>query len=375
MGNAVISSDASSKTAGAFDQVAVPVLLEVLDALTLESDFDAFFAKAAGAIASLLGADGAALMRLSEDGSTLEYQLFEGEPASVLRPFVGQRFPSSEGTAGRALRERRTIHVADYLASVDALSWAGEAGLRSNVVIPLRTANQPVGVLAASWFGRAQPTPPEPERLALVERIAGQIAVACYRNALEARLRALALTDPLTSVESRRGIMAALDEKQSLHARYGRRFSVFLLDLDGFKRANDIGGHALGDDLLRDVANRMRDATRRGDHIGRLGGDEFLVVAECTTQEVTSVARRLLQAVDISYGEGRLSASVGIATCPRDGTDTATLLRRADIAMYESKRHGSGGYRHFDVAMENDRGHRHTLTPDVADALEDRQPE
>jgi diguanylate cyclase (GGDEF)-like protein len=375
MGDAVINSDAISKTAGVFDETAVPVLLEVLDALTLESDFDAFFARAAGAIASLLGADGAALMRLSDDGSTLEYQLFEGEPASVLKPFVGHRFPSSEGTAGRALRERRTIHIADYPASPEALSEPVAAGLRSNIVIPLRTANQPVGVLAASWFNRAQATPPAPERLALVERIAGQIAVACYRNALEGRLRALALTDPLTGLESRRGIMAALDEKQSLHARYGRRFTVFLLDLDGFKQANDIGGHALGDDLLRDAANRMRDATRRGDHIGRLGGDEFLVVAECRAEEVASVAQRLLQAVNVSYGDGRLSASVGIATCPRDGTDAATLLRRADIAMYESKRRGSGSYRHFDQAMENDSGHQHALTPDVADAIKDRRPE
>ncbi|MEX1081662.1 MAG: GAF domain-containing protein, partial [Halofilum sp. (in: g-proteobacteria)] len=110
----------------------------------------------------------------------------------------------------------------DYPTSSDAMDAFVEAGLKSNVVIPLTTANQSIGVLAASGFNRHQRERPHSGLLRRVERIAAQIAVASHRAALEARLRALASTDPLTGVASCRGITPALDDKVARYQRLGR---------------------------------------------------------------------------------------------------------------------------------------------------------
>lgn len=348
---------------GTPSNAALPVLLEVLDAMTLESDFASFFAKAAGAIAKLIGADGAALLLLEEDGRTLQYRVFEGACSERLQAFVGMRFPVDRGVAGRAVREHRAQHVPDYPASADAMPAFVDAGLKSNIAIPLITANQPIGVLVGSWFERTQSVRLEPGLLGLVERIGAQIAVAAHRDALEARLRALAVTDPLTGAASRRGITTVLEDKLALYRRLRQPFAVFMIDLDGFKAANDLCGHALGDSLLRDAAGRLRDVLRKGDQVGRLGGDEFLVVAKCPAERVPRLARRLLQALRIAFGAGRLSASIGCATCPTDGTDADTLLRRADLAMYASKQGGGNGYRHFVPALENELARERSAAP------------
>jgi len=351
---------------------AVPLLIEIVDALTLEPDFEVFFSKAAASIRSLLQADGSALILLDEVGGMLEYRLFEGNRQAMLNPFRGFRFPSREGVAGLALREKRSVHVADYLAEPTAMPVFKQAGLRSNLVIPLIVADRAVGVLAASWFDRPCTSLPR-TNLALAERVAAQIAVACDRMRLESRLRELAHTDVLTGLASRRAIMDALDVRLAQFQRYGRPFALFLMDVDGLKSANDAWGHEIGDNLLKDAGQRMAEALRRGDRVGRLGGDEFLVIAECGEWEVEHLAQRLLQAMRIRFGwgraRGRLSASIGIAVCPQDGDDATTLLRRADMAMYQAKAAGGDGYRRFDPELEGGSGRR-ALSAELSEALE-----
>lgn len=169
-------------------QAATDLLLNVVDALTLESDFGRFFARAADAARCLVGADGAALILLDSDGS-LEYQFFNGEPASRLAPFNGYRFDRAQGIAGYALREGHSIHLEDYPASVHAMPEFVELGLKSNLAVPLYGVEGAVGVLAVSWF-RDKAAPLDSERIMLVEKVAGQIAVACHIRNLEERLNA-----------------------------------------------------------------------------------------------------------------------------------------------------------------------------------------
>lgn len=327
---------------------AVPALLAAMDALTLEQDFQIFFRKAATSVCKLLNADGAALILLDERREFFEYQLFEGDQEERLNPFKGMRFPCDQGIAGRVLKTKSSVFVSDYSLDPDAMPDLVKGGLVANFVIPLISSDQVIGVLASSWFRQPENIPPQ--IFALAERIASQIAVACHREQLENQLRSLVSIDPLTQLSNRHGIMQFLDQKADQLARHNRSFALFFIDLDGLKTANDQWGHETGDNILRDAANRLRDVVRKSDCIGRLGGDEFLIIAECNEHSLTILANRFIQALRIHFGNGRkrgrISASIGIAFSPTDGTDPNKLLRKADAAMYSAKTEGGDRF-HF----------------------------
>lgn len=330
-------------------KAAVPALLAAMDALTLEQDFQVFFKKAATSVCKLLNADGAALILLDERREFFEYHLFEGAQQERLNPYKGMRFPAHQGIAGRALKTKTSIYVQDYSHDVDAMPDLVKGGLAANFVIPLISSDQVIGVLASSWFSEPTEAIP-PQIFLLAERIASQIAVACHREQLENQLRSLVSVDPLTQLSNRHGVMQFLDHKADQLARHKRSFALFFIDLDGLKTANDQWGHEIGDNILRDAANRLRDVVRKSDCIGRLGGDEFLIIAECDEHSLAILATRFIQALRIHFGigrkRGRISASIGVAYSPLDGTEPNTLLRKADAAMYVAKKMGGDRF-HF----------------------------
>ncbi len=333
-------------------RTAVPSLLAAMDALTLEPDFQQFFRKAAGAVRQLLGADGTALILLDDRQEMLEYKLFEGERTHLLNAFKGLRFMANSGISGRALGAKTSIFIRDYPRAPDAMAQLVQAGLKTNLVIPLISSDQPLGVLASSWFanedGSFNPPDISPELLALAERIASQIAVACHREKLERQLHELVSIDPLTRLLNRRGILAELDLQLERMQRQERSFALFYIDVDGLKAANDHWGHETGDLLLRDLADRLKDVVRKGDRIGRLGGDEFLIIADCDQNHIDLLAKRFLQALRAPFGRGRkrgrLSGSIGVVFAPCDGSDETSLLRKADAAMYAAKSQGGDTY-------------------------------
>src|SRR5690606_6244207 len=170
-----------------------------------------------------------------------EYKLFEGERDAPFSHFRGMRFPAHEGAAGRALRTHQSIFIEDYPADDDAMPELVNAGLRANLIIPLMNGERVIGVLASSWFDDRQPQV-SPGTLALVERIANQVAVACYREKLESRLRAMADTDPLTGLYNRNGIMHRLEEYLTQWRQQKTHIALFFIDIDGLKNANDHWG-------------------------------------------------------------------------------------------------------------------------------------
>jgi diguanylate cyclase (GGDEF)-like protein len=333
---------------------AVPSLLATMDALTLEPDFQLFFKKAAAAVRTLLDADGTALILLDEESQTFEYKLFEGEHQHLLSAFKGFRFSASQGISGQALANKRSIFTRDYATASDAIPQLVNAGLQSNLVIPLISSDKVLGVIASSWFKHTDKCAEvSPQLLALAERIASQIAVACHREQLEAQLRSLVTIDPLTKLLNRRGILDCLDHSLENLRRYQRGFALFFIDVDGLKAANDHWGHETGDLLLRDVAQRLGDVMRKGDQLGRLGGDEFLIIAECDQAHIELLAKRFLQALRVPYGSGRkrgrLSGSIGVVLAPQDGEDEISLMRKADAAMYLAKSQGGDRYQRASV--------------------------
>lgn len=158
--------------------------------------------------------------------------------------------------------------------------------------------------------------------------------------------RAAALKDALTGVANRAG--AIRDLQQLTAAGTCDSFGVVFLDLDGFKKINDMHGHASGDALLQDVASRLSSEVRAADIVARLGGDEFLcIVAPPTSAEhLRVIAERLQRAVTRPYAAAGdafvIGCSVGYSLFPDDGLEAHALLDRADRAMYSAKAAGGG---------------------------------
>jgi diguanylate cyclase len=157
--------------------------------------------------------------------------------------------------------------------------------------------------------------------------------------------------DTLTATPNRALVLDRLDQALLAARRRGTRVAVLFVDLDHFKAINDTLGHVAGDDVLRQVARRLESAVRESDTVGRYGGDEFLVVLSSVTQatDAAHIAAKMLAAVAAAPCKAGtedlpVSASVGIAVYPEDAEDAATLIDRADAAMYRAKRSGGGGF-------------------------------
>ncbi|MFO7577415.1 MAG: EAL domain-containing protein [Pelovirga sp.] len=178
----------------------------------------------------------------------------------------------------------------------------------------------------------------------------------------EQQLERQATHDPLTGLANRILLKDRLEQAISHALRSGLAVAVLLLDLDRFKIVNDSLGHAFGDDLLCQVAQRLRGIVRECDTIARFGGDEFVVVlTEVASPDVVAkVAAKILSTLNqpfhLSSRDVTLTASLGISLAPTDSCDGATLIRYADIAMYQSKRRRSE-YSFFTEEMN-----RHLLT-------------
>jgi diguanylate cyclase (GGDEF)-like protein len=158
--------------------------------------------------------------------------------------------------------------------------------------------------------------------------------------------------DPLSGLHNRVATLDHIGVMISSASRGGAGFAVLYVDLDGFKALNDTYGHAFGDKALSESARRMRAALRRHEIVGRIGGDEFAAVVTLGEHmDIDVIPSRLLHNIQkpmVFDGiEVSLSASIGIARYPEDGTTAETLLANADSAMYSAKRHGGGTYAFF----------------------------
>ncbi len=171
------------------------------------------------------------------------------------------------------------------------------------------------------------------------------------------QLRALAMQDPLTELPNRRALLAALDALTETKPQDGRIHALFVLDLNGFKDVNDLHGHTFGDDVLRVVVERFRNASRANDVLARLGGDEFAVVAKSVLRdEAAAISRRYIDALgdEIQIGGHTLDigVAIGVVLFPEDGEGANDILRHADLAMYRAKDTRKSDMAFFDPAVD-----------------------
>ena len=160
--------------------------------------------------------------------------------------------------------------------------------------------------------------------------------------------------------------------------RYGDAFALLLIDIDHFKNVNDTLGHAVGDELLIEVSNRLRAAVRRGDLVSRFGGDEFLLLV--ASHDIEAEVGRIHQRIKLTVSEPiaiggtsvRVTATLGVSLFPRDGSDFETLLRSADLAMYSAKEGGRDALAFYEASMTHALRARTALESDLRLALEQR---
>jgi diguanylate cyclase (GGDEF)-like protein len=254
-------------------------------------------------------------------------------------------------------------------------AWGAVEPAVSRVSVPIHTGDEVHGTLVAAAtrenaFG-------EEEGLFL-QAVANVLAIAFSRLHLEEHIRHQALHDPLTGLANRALCRDRIEHALAISERAGTAAAVLFVDLDNFKRVNDLFGHAAGDALLIALAGRMTAAVRPADTVARLGGDEFVVVCE-DVDERTALALgwRVAAAVQEPAGPGAtpLSASIGIAFGTTGATDPDVLIGHADAAAYRAKEGGSGRVEIFDEGLRRRAADRVQTESDLEGALERRELE
>jgi len=250
---------------------------------------------------------------------------------------LGRRARCGEGLSGAAATSREPVLANSVLR--DHRYVALHPGVRSSLSLPLRYRDNLLGILSLESFREHSFSQQD---VLTLQSLADQLALAlhnarAYQSALDQ-----AITDGLTGLKTHRYFMEALEGEWRRSARTRRAFSVIMMDLDGFKRVNDRGGHLEGDKVLAAVATLLDARSRQSNVVARYGGDEFaLLMPETSAEQAEILAERLRAAVEADHflRAHMVTASFGIATYPDHGPTQAEILRVADSGMYLAKHH------------------------------------
>lgn len=249
----------------------------------------------------------------------------------------------------------REIVVVDR-ASSDEFQRAAldHYGTAVSVLAPLFSDDEFLGIVAADFLAPPAIDPRDDQDLKERLSALADHAVTSFQNAwLLEQVGHLAWHDSLTGLPNRRLLEDRVVQELERAKRLGETSTMFFVDLDRFKRVNDTLGHAVGDDLLKEVARRLRDCVRRQDTVARLGGDEFAIMLPgmADIETIRDLAERMLGILHEPYSlegvEVFTSASIGIAVSPDHGDTYDDLLSHADEAMYRAKDLGRNNYQLF----------------------------
>jgi diguanylate cyclase (GGDEF)-like protein/PAS domain S-box-containing protein len=263
--------------------------------------------------------------------------------------------PQGRGLAGRAVREKTAIAIDDMTQDPRVLlkDEARERGLRSLVMLPLIVRDEVVGVLAlyageVAFFDH--------EEMKLLNELAGDIAFALDHIEKAEKLDYLAYYDELTGLANRRLFLERVEQKLQSARDAGHKASLVILDVERFKSVNDALGRQAGDELLKQIADRLIRAGSDATRLARISADHFAIIAleaegeQQLARLLDSRFERLFGAPFLTGGsEIRLSAKLGIAMFPADGADAEALFRNAEAALKKAK---TAGERYIFYAQE-----------------------
>jgi len=295
-----------------------------------------------GQWAELLG------LRLLNENDTNGAEITEEElaPSEIL----------NESAAIWAMRNLQPAHIRpeqpDPRESLRVHHYRKEIDMGGTYLVPLICSGNPWGLLTVSrGFDAPEFTHDE---IRLMDLISSQLSLTIYRQNLMDRIEYQASYDQLTGLVNRTSFEYQLTRQIAAANHKNKSLSLLFIDLDGFKIINDTMGHMAGDELLQQVAHRLSKFAIEGKLVGRIGGDEFALLANTgdSRDDVLKLANQLIDSIGIGYEINGLptsiQASVGISHYPCDGSCADELLVSADIAMYQAKRDGRGVVCEFD---------------------------
>ena len=284
--------------------------------------------------------------------------------------------------SGRLIRRAWIDKTASWLTNLHddkpfrRRASAVKLGWNSAYAFPIQIGSNVIGIM--EFFGPDNREPDE-ALLQVTVSIGSQIGQFIQRKEAEDKLAFLAQFDTITNLPNRFLFLDRLGQLLTQTQRNDWSVGILFVDLDRFKAINDTYGHAAGDQLLRQVAARMQTCVRGGDTVGRLSGDEFSVMLSnlAKADDAGLVAQKIVDALAAPFSldnqQTYISASIGIALYPGDGTDPDTLLKNADTAMYRAKEQGRNGYQFYLPQMNEQLLKRQQLNAQLHGALERRE--
>jgi len=322
-------------------------LLDLARALGEVTSIEDVASTLAAAVPRVVGADSAAVHRW--DGTKLSIMAAVGMPAGLAAELDSFSVPLDAGAPLRVAIEHGEPYILDAASTRGQVRRICEAsGIRAVALVPIRVGGELFGIVGAGVGVAPAAVRGDAQFVARLRGLASLAATAFENATLLDQIRHQSLHDPLTGMPNLRLLADRVEQALAAGRRSGRAVALAFVDVDGFKAINDTYGHAVGDEVLRRLAQRMRRSVRATDTVARVGGDEFVVLlpevadtsaAQRVVEYVLTALREPLAMVDTEICVG---ASAGLAFGPADGEDFHTLLATADAVMYAHKRARSG---------------------------------
>ena len=279
------------------------------------------------------------------EGERLEIMVMANRPLApgALDEFEAQVAASAARGIGTGAPVRTSVRRFSGPADGETCSYPAES-LRGFECFSVRQGGRLSGLMALA--GPSVPHAAEEHR-AFLARVASQALIVTENSRLFERVRNLSLQDGLTGLYNHRHSMTLVTEEFERAQRYGSPLSLLMIDIDNFKAFNDDHGHLAGDDALREVGRLFSEAVRAVDHVGRYGGEEFVVILPHTDVDAARRTAERLRSLVEAHGFGadpevlRITVSIGVATHPgADTREPIDLVREADRALYRAKDSG-----------------------------------
>ncbi|NVJ19295.1 diguanylate cyclase [Myxococcus sp. AM010] len=273
----------------------------------------------------------------------------------------GLTFALGEGACGRAAETRKSVYLPDTAdrSSVFAKPDLVKGGLNTGALLAAPMVHMET-LLGVMNFQRPHVASFSAEEIELLTAVADVVATAVKNARLHAETVKLTMTDPLTGVPNRRHLFQRMELELARANRFGTPLALLMVDVDHFKRINDLAGHRVGDEALRRVCDVLRLRVRKVDTLARYGGEEFVILLPQTNKaEAVEVAEKLRRAVAESVAlvqpglpGNHVTVSIGVSHFPSDAAAQEELVDSADAALYFSKRTGRNRTTLYEAGME-----------------------